>query len=64
MVVSKGWIVDGASIPKIAWSIIGSPLSGKYCDASVIHDYHCDVRVRSSDEVHLVFHYAMLASGV
>ncbi len=36
--VPKGFKTDFASIPKIFWSIIGSP-TGKYTGASVIHDY-------------------------
>jgi hypothetical protein len=36
--VPKGFITDGASIPKICWTIIGHPF-GKYLEAAVIHDY-------------------------
>jgi hypothetical protein len=56
--------VDGASIPKFAWSIIGGPFEGKYRDASVIHDVACVARSAPWEYVHLVFYYAMLASGV
>src|SRR5450830_1020841 len=42
----KGWIVDGASIPQVAWSIIGGPYEGAYRNASVIHDVACDQKVR------------------
>lgn len=35
--VPKGFITDGASIPKFAWSIIGGPL-GKYAPAAIVHD--------------------------
>ncbi len=62
--VPKGAVVDGASIPKSLWSVIGGPFSGKYRAASVIHDYYCDVQTRPSKEVHKVFHDAMLTSGV
>ena len=31
----KESVVDGASIPKVAWSAIGGPFEGKYRDASV-----------------------------
>lgn len=62
--VPKGAKVDGASIPKSLWSVIGGPFSGKYRAASVIHDYYCDVQTRPSKAVHKVFHDAMLASGV
>ena len=44
--VPKGAIVDGASIPKILWSIVGSPYTGQYRKASVIHDYYCNVMAR------------------
>jgi hypothetical protein len=62
--VPQGAQVDGASIPQALWSIIGSPLTGKYVEASVIHDYHCDVRARPCEHVHRVFYEAMLVSGV
>ncbi len=37
-----GAIVNGASIPRWAWRVIGGPWSGKYRCASVIHDVACD----------------------
>lgn len=63
-VAPKGYTVDGASIPRPLWSLIGSPLVGKYRIASVIHDVACEEKKRPWREVHKVFHYAMLASGV
>lgn len=60
----KGWTVDGASIPKLAWSIIGGPFEGKYRDASIIHDVACDQKTKPWNAVHEVFYYAMLTSGV
>jgi len=63
-VAPKGYIVDGASIPRPLWSLIGSPFVGKYRMASVIHDVACEEKKRPWREVHKVFHYAMLASGV
>lgn len=59
-----GWIVDGASIPQFAWSIIGGPFEGKYRKASVIHDVECDRKLRSWESVHEVFYNAMRASDV
>jgi hypothetical protein len=56
--------VDGASIPQALWSIVGSPFTGKYVQASVIHDYYCDVRIRKWQHVHRIFLEAMLVSGV
>ncbi|MDO6774345.1 DUF1353 domain-containing protein [Shewanella sp. 3_MG-2023] len=60
----KDRVIDGASIPKFVWSIIGSPFSGKYRNASVIHDIACEDKVRTWESVHLAFYYAMRASGV
>ena len=36
--VKNGFDFDGASIPKLLWSIYGSPLNGNYVVASLIHD--------------------------
>lgn len=63
-IAPKGSIVDGASIPRFAWSIIGGPFEGKYRDASVIHDVACVKKNRPWQEVHRAFFDAMLASGV
>ncbi|WP_448107462.1 DUF1353 domain-containing protein [Pseudomonas azerbaijanoccidentalis] len=60
----EGSIVDGASIPRFAWPIIGGPFEGKYREASVIHDVACQRRVRPWQDVHLAFYTAMLTSGV
>jgi hypothetical protein len=59
-----GWTVDGASIPWPLWSIIGSPWTGKYREASVIHDYYCDTKSEPWAVVHKTFYTAMLANGV
>jgi hypothetical protein len=60
----KGHAVDGASIPQIAWTIIGGPLEGKYRDSSVIHDVGCDKRWAPWQIVHEVFYMGMRTSGV
>lgn len=62
--VPKHAQVDGASIPKALWSVMGGPFEGKYRDASVIHDYYCSVRIEPWQDVHRVFYDAMLASAV
>jgi hypothetical protein len=60
----SGAIVDGASIPSIAWSVVGTPFYGKYRDASVIHDVACQKKNRNWEDVHLAFYNAMRTSGV
>lgn len=59
-----GIIVDGASIPRILWTAIGSPFTGNYLRASVIHDFYCDTKTRPWQEVHRVFFDAMISGGV
>ena len=39
--VPKGFICDGASIPRIFWSLVGHPLSGGPLRAAIIHDALC-----------------------
>ena len=62
--VAAGFETDGASIPRALWTILGSPFTGKYLPAAVVHDYHCQDKKASWQDVHLVFYDAMIASGV
>jgi len=62
--VPAGARIDGASIPPILWSITGSPYTGKYRDASVVHDWYCSIRTRRCSATHRMFREAMLVSGV
>lgn len=40
--VPAGYSIDGASIPKALWALIGSPYTGDYRRASIVHDKACD----------------------
>ena len=62
--VPAGAQIDGATIPRVLWSVTGSPYEGKYRKASVVHDFYCSVRTRDADATHRMFHEAMLVSGV
>ncbi|WP_244621776.1 DUF1353 domain-containing protein [Neomesorhizobium albiziae] len=62
--VPVGTTVDGASIPQFFWSIIGGPFDGMYRNASVVHDFYCQVKTRPYRDVHRVFRDAMGTSGV
>ena len=59
-----GSTVDGASIPRIVWSLIGGPFEGKYREGSVVHDVACITRARPWEATHRAFYFAMRASGV
>ena len=63
-IAPSGSVVNGASIPEYAWSIIGGPFEGKYRDASVVHDVACEDMTRPWEQVHEMFFQAMLTSGV
>jgi hypothetical protein len=38
----KTSVVDGASIPRPLWALVGSPYTGDYRRASIVHDIACD----------------------
>ncbi|RYD67803.1 MAG: DUF1353 domain-containing protein [Sphingomonadales bacterium] len=59
----KDWLVDGASIPRLVWSVAGAPFDPPFREASVIHDYYCDVMETNWEETHRVFYDAMITSG-
>jgi hypothetical protein len=60
----KDLVTDGASIPRAVWSIVGSPWTGLYRNAAVIHDEYCDTHSEPWQAVHQVFYRGMLANGV
>lgn len=62
--VPKGFISDGASIPRAFWSVIGSPFSGKYRVAAVLHDYYVNDKTRPYEDVNSMFYESMIQSGV
>ncbi len=62
--VSKGDVIDGASIPRAFWSIMGGPFEGKYRDASIFHDVECVRKNQPWQDVHEMFYLAMRCSGV
>lgn len=63
-IVPKGYISDGASIPKILWSFAGGSWSDDYSDAAIVHDRYCDTMERSWEATHRVFYDAMRSRGL
>jgi hypothetical protein len=59
----RGSLVDGASIPQVLWSFVGSPFTGDYVYASIVHDVACQARTRPWRDVHYMFYLACLAGG-
>jgi hypothetical protein len=63
-IAPAGSEVDGASIPRSLWSIMGGPFEGKYRNASVLHDVAYDQHARPWQECDRMFYNAMRCSGV
>jgi Protein of unknown function (DUF1353) len=63
-VAPGGSVVDGASIPRYLWSIMGGPFEGKYRNGSVLHDVAYGERKRPWQDCDRMFYYAMRCSGV
>jgi len=61
---AAGSVVNGASIPRGLWSVIGGPFAGRFRNASVVHDVACEERLRPSRQVHRMFYDACRAGGV
>jgi hypothetical protein len=60
----EGSLIDGASIPRFFWRVIGSPFFGHFRRASVIHDVYCVTKSEPYKKVHKMFYNAMIADGV
>lgn len=63
-VATAGSRIDGASIPRAFWSLVGGPLNGLYRNASILHDVYCVNRLVDWKSVHRMFYNAMRCSGV
>jgi len=63
-VAPAGSRVNGASIPRAFWGVIGGPFEGKYRNASVLHDVAYTEQTRSWEDADRMFYNAMRCSGV
>jgi hypothetical protein len=59
-----GAVVNGASIPRAFWSLIGGPFEGTFRSASVVHDVACEAREREWQAVHRMFYESCRCGGV
>jgi hypothetical protein len=58
--------IDGASIPRALWTLVGSPYTGDYRRASVVHDKACDDAKGNNAarrEADRMFYHACRAGG-
>jgi hypothetical protein len=63
-IAPAGAVVDGASIPRSLWSLMGGPFEGRYRNASVLHDVSYDQHTKPWPECDQMFYNAMRCSGV
>lgn len=40
--VPEGYVTNGATIPRILWTITGHPLSTDFIEPALVHDYLCE----------------------
>ncbi len=65
-----GWLAhagdqtDGASIPTWAKPYVGGSFDSRFVKAAVIHDHYCNNHVRTWQATHMMFHDALISSGV
>lgn len=64
LTADPGFKSDGASIPRALWTVVGSPFTGTYLGAAIVHDVGCDTHKYSWQVTHRMFYTAMLRLGV
>jgi hypothetical protein len=63
-IAPSGSVVDGASIPRSLWTLMGGPFEGRYRNASVLHDVAYDQKNQPHEACDRMFYNAMRCSGV
>ena len=63
-IAPAGSVVDGASIPRTLWTVMGGPFEGKYRNGSVLHDVSYEQHNRPWADCDRMFYNAMRCSGV
>lgn len=48
-IVKKGFVYDGASIPRLGWVVVGHPLHARNIGFATIHDAECRVQAYSRE---------------
>jgi hypothetical protein len=62
--VREGFITDGASIPRIAWSIVGHPFQEPLKAAAILHDAEYAAKLYTRKECDERFYLAMRELGI
>ncbi|HPM74168.1 MAG TPA: DUF1353 domain-containing protein [Saccharofermentans sp.] len=59
ILIKEGFWFDGASIPVFAWSLVGSPFTGKYTVAALLHDGIFGAELFPRKQCDIIFKEAM-----
>jgi Protein of unknown function (DUF1353) len=62
--VPKGFVFTGGSIPRVTWSLLGSPLDGRASLAAVLHQYYYTVKTVPREFVDRMFYEALVEAGL
>jgi hypothetical protein len=62
--IPAGYTIDGASIPRLFWSIIGSPFAPELIAAALAHDWIYLVHILKRAEADEIFYQLLLQCGV
>jgi hypothetical protein len=62
-VAPKDSITNGASIPRTLWSSVGSPYTGNYRRAAIVHDVALKTPGLVRDDADTMFYFACMAGG-
>jgi hypothetical protein len=62
--VPRGYLWNGASIPRYLWTTFGHPLRNRYLRSSALHDAGCEWRNDSARVVHKRFYHGLREDGV
>ena len=60
----QGQVLDGAALPPMFRTMIGTPFEGEYRRSSVVYDYYCHAMSEPWRAVHRMFYHAALTEGV
>ncbi len=58
IIIPKGFVTDGASIPKWLWPIVGHPFA-EFRQAAVVHDFLYRTHIRTKNDSDKIFLEAM-----
>ena len=62
--IKRGFWWDGASIPRFFWRIAGSPMTGKYYLAALVHDMFYATHYFPRKQADTIFYDMMIHCGV